>query len=275
MSGLSNKELLILIGKSSFQITKNLCVKLSPSRATFAHWLLNLAFIFTNAVIMIGMAYLIVKSDPDLLTQFISDNIHSDKVVNSSSFWDILSATGSILAGSGTVALAYVAIKAAKGWQRDILFNKSLDQLFNVHIQTTELLNEYQDLFQSFILDWSKNADDPSILNGNVDLEKLRYELVATGAKMVFVTEKIKQRLDILKRIFEFDGKKNGAEHSDALFKYIASLNGEVMRASRCSPLKVFNADTSMKMRINDIKIKEITAKIHDLVLSYTQFKQP
>lgn len=221
------------------------------------------------------MAYLIVKSDPDLLTQFISDNIHSDKVVNSSPFWDILSAIGSILAGSGTVALAYVAIKAAKGWQRDILFNKSLDQLFNAHIQTTELLNEYQDLFQSFILDWSKNADNPSISNGNVDLEKLRYKLVATGAKMAFVTEKIKQRLDILKRIFEFDGKKNGVEHSDTLFKYIASLNEEVMRASRCSPLKVFNADTSKKMHINDIKIKEITAKIHDLVLSYTQFKQP
>lgn len=269
VSDQSNKELLILIGKSSLQLVKSLWHKLHPSRVTFTHWLLNLSFMLLNAAIMVGIAYLIVKSDPELLSHFASLGAASTETQTSgSSFWDILGAIGSILAGAGTLGLLFFGWAMVDDWKRQSIFNKEIDQMLFMQDQVNSLLNSYLQASYEFLRSWSvftssdieneyRVLSSHSNLIGH-EIDDLHKELLVKGFNIVNKYQEAKPSLNRLQHYcigisdsyLPESKEKELNELFEELKKSMGQLNGAykvVVDVVSPQKLKHFNDPYSIK----------------------------
>jgi hypothetical protein len=129
------KELINQLSAAFSALIKHLWIKHKPSKNSLISSFWYLIFLIANGSIIAGLAFLFIKSDPDMAKLIFSTNQDS----STSSFWDIVASIGSLLAGLGTVGLLAFGWIKAGDWikeakhSRKLEFETSLAQTISKH----------------------------------------------------------------------------------------------------------------------------------------------
>lgn len=117
------KELTNQLSAAFSALIQHLWIKHKPSKSSLISSFWYLIFLIANGLIIAGLAFLFIKSDPDMAKLIISTQQES----STSSFWGIVSAIGSLLAGLGTVGLLAFGWVKGNEWIRQVKASKRLD----------------------------------------------------------------------------------------------------------------------------------------------------
>ncbi|QUX96635.1 hypothetical protein C0J08_15040 [Marinomonas sp. CT5] len=117
------KELTNQLSAAFSALIQHLWIKYRPSKNSLISSFWYLIFLIANGSIIAGLLFLFIRSDPDMAKLIISTQQDS----STSSFWGIVSAIGSLLAGLGTVGLLAFGWVKGSEWIRKLKASKRLD----------------------------------------------------------------------------------------------------------------------------------------------------
>ena len=132
------KELTNQLSAAFSALIQHLWIKHRPSKNSLISSFWYLIFLIANGSVIAGLLFLFIKSDPDMAKLIISTQQES----STSSFWGIVSAIGSLLAGLGTVGLLAFGWVKGTEWMKQERFRRELDDL-NKLLQDAYKIKEY------------------------------------------------------------------------------------------------------------------------------------
>lgn len=174
------KELLNQLSSAFSALIKYLWIKHKPSKNSLISSFWYLIFLIVNGSIIAGLAFLFLKSDPDMAKLIISTKQDS----STSSFWGVVAAIGSLLAGLGTVGLLVFGWVKGDSWIKQERFRRQLDDLNALLAEAAKLQSTFGEIanirnISNYEMDWytKSQALIPSIQNYIYVCDNLRIEI--------------------------------------------------------------------------------------------------